>query len=760
MSDQSRDVGRASDALRAIPSDLQRDGWMRVGMAAKVAGITFEEFDSWSSTAETYTASDARAAWNSFKDQGSVGAGTLYYVAKQHGWDSSRWRKSKDAVRQLSSRSPTPGRAVAPSAKSRPGMGMGAAEVWARCEPATAAHGYILAKTGRPEGLRVVPAGDPLRIAGQSMAGALVVPVVPLAGGDPVSLQFIAAPVMAAQWKAAGRPSKLNLPGAAVAGVFTVGELEPAGTAFLCEGIGQAWACWKATGRAAVVCFGWGRVRAVAAELRQRDASARLVLVPDVGKEAEAQAIACEVGAAVAAMPEGWPVNADANDLAQRDGSDVLEKLLSGASEPPKPEVAVHPLARFIDLDAEPMAPRFVIPGFIGAGVVVIAGGHGIGKTSAILPLAMVVAGLHGRGDPLAPKHWRHVVYITEDTEQAWRMVTTVRKFGGLGLDAKTVRERLHFAKACRLQPVYVAQVAKTYREHFTRVCGGVEVPPLVVFDTKSAVFQMEDENSNSEGSAIVALLKQSFEGLPVWLVGHIAKNSMGRSDVAALSLRGGSAFEADANQVLYFLQEGDARRLVRGKTRFEADWQELAFRTHTVDITAPDEYGDPKAVTLRWCIAHPPEQRKEAQEQAQKAARRADAAALRREVLEVVQLAWQSRCPLNRFGVKTQVKRRGTVVQDCIEELLSERWLLEVEVPKKERTNPNRSSFFVSMDPHEHDAVVRGEGWPAYKQVIPDAWRKPVAPSVPELERTDIQISPVVPQEMRIASVPIPSVP
>ena len=65
---------------------------------------------------------------------------------------------------------------------------MGAAEAWARCNPAPAGHPYIRAKDGRAEGLRMVPEGDPLRIAGASVAGWLAVPVVPLAGGEPVSL--------------------------------------------------------------------------------------------------------------------------------------------------------------------------------------------------------------------------------------------------------------------------------------------------------------------------------------------------------------------------------------------------------------------------------------------------------------------------------------------------------------------------------------------------------------------------------------------
>jgi RecA-family ATPase len=721
------DKTRALSALHHLDPGCGRDDWHRIGRAGIAAGLDIADIDEWSSSAANYRGSaDVHAAFRTIKPEGGTGPGTLFRLAKAACWNepATGIRPSLRKTRAMSAK---------PPASARPEMS--ATEVWARCAPATAAHNYIVAKDGRPDGLRVVPAGDPLRIAGQAMAGALVVPVVPLAGGEPMSLQFVATPEQAATWRAAGRPSKLNLPGAPVAGVFIVGDVEPAGIAYVCEGIGQAWACWKATGRAAVVCFGWGRVRAVAAELRRRDASARLVLVPDVGREAEAEAIACEVGAAVAAMPPGKPANYDAADLAAEQGADVLAELLGNASEPPKPNAPVHPLARFLDLDAEPVAPRVIVPGFIGHGLVIIAGGHGVGKTTALLPLAMVTAGLHRPGDPLAPKHWRHVVYVTEDTEQARRIVAGLVKFGGLGLDAGTVCERLHIVEACRLEPSYVAQVASTYREQFTRTCKGVEVLPLVVFDTKSAVLELEDENSNSEASAAVAMLKQSFEGLPVWLVGHIAKASMGRADVAGLSLRGGSAFEADATQVLYLVKDGEARFLVRGKTRFEADWPELAIESHTAATVARDEFGDPRPVVLRWAIARPPEQsREEAQEQAKEAARKAEAAALRDEVRGAVEQAWQGGYPLNREGVKAKVKRNRAEVTDTIENLLAERWLHEVSIPAKERTNPKRASFLVNLTTEEHEAARRGEGWPLAKLVVPESWRKAAVESVPSV--------------------------
>ena len=311
------------DALHAIDPSCPRDEWHRIGRAAIAAGLSVEDVIRWSEPAANYSGErDTRAAFRSIKRDGGTTAATLWRAALDAGW-----RPPQADAKPAGMGSPGRQQKARHGPKKGPG-GASAAEVWARCKPATDGHPYIVAKQGRPDGLRVVLEGDGLRIAGASVARWLVVPVLPLAGAEPVSLQFIPPP---------GAGKKLNLPGASVAGVFTVGELAPGGTAYLCEGIGQAWACWKATGAAAVVCFGWGRVRAVAAELRQRDESARLVLVPDVGKEADAERIAREVGAAVAEMPEGWPLNADVNDYAQREGADALEALLSRASEPPKP---------------------------------------------------------------------------------------------------------------------------------------------------------------------------------------------------------------------------------------------------------------------------------------------------------------------------------------------------------------------------------------------------------------------------------------
>jgi RecA-family ATPase len=241
------------------------------------------------------------------------------------------------------------------------------------------------------DGLRVVPAGDPLRIMGESMAGALVVPVT--LDGAIKTLQFITAGDTAARLKAEGKPTKLNLPGASVEGWYSVGDLLPGGVAYLCEGIGAAWAAWIATGRAAVVCFGAGNIERVAKALRKQDSTAHLVLCPDTGKEAQAQAIAAAVGATVAEMPDGWPANSDLHDLGQRDGFDVVAALLDSAQAPPTPESLLKPVSVFDVLTNPAPPPEFVWADYIPCGVVTLMGAHGgTGKSTIALMLAVCAA--------------------------------------------------------------------------------------------------------------------------------------------------------------------------------------------------------------------------------------------------------------------------------------------------------------------------------------------------------------------------------
>jgi hypothetical protein len=102
--------------------------------------------------------------------------------------------------------------------KARP-AGTGAAEIRRRLEPATSSKPHIAGKQaeGVPlERLQVVPKGDSLCIAGQSVVGWLAVPMMPMEGGHPSSLQLIPP---------SGVGNKPNLPGLEVSGAFIVVDL-------------------------------------------------------------------------------------------------------------------------------------------------------------------------------------------------------------------------------------------------------------------------------------------------------------------------------------------------------------------------------------------------------------------------------------------------------------------------------------------------------------------------------------------------------
>jgi hypothetical protein len=381
---------RARDALHSIPADLPRDQWVKAGMAFHAAGGGFDDFDTWSAQAESYNAQACRATYRSFKTApGGVTAGALFGMARDHGWTESHQGKVSIDYEALMRKKPA-AKPIEPPRKPAPGMG--AAEVYTRCELATNAHPYIAAKraAGVPlDDLRVVPANDPLRIMGESMAGALVVPCMAI-DGTLSTLQLIPPPDVAARLKANDKPGKLNLPGCKVEGWFTLGTIAPGGVVYIVEGIGQGWACWQATGAAAVVCFGAGNMGKVATALRQMDDTARLVLVPDAGKEDDAQKIAAEIGAAVAAMPTGEANNFDANDLAQRDGMDVLALLLESASEPPKPPPLLKPVSVFDCITNPAPPPGFVWDGYLPRGNVALFGAHGgTGKSTIALMLAV-----------------------------------------------------------------------------------------------------------------------------------------------------------------------------------------------------------------------------------------------------------------------------------------------------------------------------------------------------------------------------------
>ena len=560
------DTDRARDALRAIPPDCDRETWVKVGMSAQAAGVDFDTFDTWSAGAENYDSRAARDVWRSIKPGKGVGAGTLYRVAAEHGW---RMGDSKPLQRPPQA----PRKAAEPPRKPAPGMSP--AEVWGRCLPATAAHPYAQAKglAGAPlEGLRVLPEGDPLRIAGEPMAGALVVPAY---GPDGAlqSLQVVAVGDAAARLKAQGKSAKMNLPGAPMAGAFfVVGDVLPGAPLYVCEGVGTAWACWQATGAAAVVCFGWGSVARVAADLRQRDASASLVLVPDVGKEQDAAEIAQAVGAAVAYMPQGEAQNFDANDLAQRDGADVLAELLEAATEPPKPAPRYKLLGADELRDLPPLAWRVrgVLP---AVGLAALYGPSASGKSFLAFDMAAAIAEGQRWFDcrvEAAP-----VVYAALEGEAGFKLRAQAWE---------TSRGRaLPDGLRMMLQPFKL-----TDGQDVLDLAAVVPAGAVVVVDTLNRAAPTADENSSRDMGEILEAAKtlQTLTRGLVLLVHHTGKN-------AAAGLRGHSSLFAAMDAAIEVSRDGDRREWKVAKSKDGIDGEARPFKLAVVPVGV-DDLGDP----------------------------------------------------------------------------------------------------------------------------------------------------------------------
>lgn len=714
------------DALLHCAACCTHDEWFRLLAAAKSAGVAQETALQWSASCEdAFDPRTFRSTWNSIKPDGGIKPGTLIAIAQSQGWQHKRQPKAcKPTARRVPNSEPP----------RRVKQEHSAAAIYQRTHQAGIGHGYFVNKgfvgLSAPDGVRVWNFPTHPTGGSESANGALLVPVIGSTGLT--SLQIIYTGTAAGDaLKASGEIEKRNLPGHTLGdGWFVIGELESASKAYVCEGICSAWTANLLTGNPAIVTFGVGRTRTVLERLKAQHGAIKPVLVADAGQEKAFLELASRYGGGVVCMPEASPANFDINDFWQ-DDPDAAKALLSEPTEFDQPqeideEPSLHRLNKFVHLDGKAKAPRWVIPGFIGQGVTVISGSQGVGKTTAILPLALTAAGLHG--GELMPRHWRHVVYISEDIEQVQRILTGITDHSGIGVTVEDLRERLHLVEAVRMDPYEVARAGDPYRKQFTRVVDGVEIPPLVVLDTKSAVLESEDENNNSEASRMMAALKQGFSGLPVWLIGHVAKTDINR--VENLTSRGANAIEADANQTIFLIRDKDRRYLKQGKTRFEPKWSELEITTDTAKVTAEDEFGFTESVLLRWGLAKPPTQsRSDAAATAQEQKRKEDEASLRQEVRDAVDTAWRTGMPLNRTGVKSTVRRKASEVHRVMITLLSERWLYEVTITEDRVVN-SKATFLVNLTTEEREALISHGTLPDDKLFIPPSLRKQKIPA------------------------------
>lgn len=551
------DIARARSALRALDPNCSREVWVRTGMAAKAAGLSLEDWTQWSSAGENFrNARDCETVWHSI-ESGGVTAATLYYMAQNSGWsDAGKPRQNVHTLRRSSSEASTVGlRERFRGAQALP------ARLWEHCEPATEAHPYILAKDGSPSGLRVVPNDSKEHIAGKPIAGWLAVPVRSLAG-DLRTLQLIPPP---------GAGAKLNMPGAAFEdGCYVVGDAAQSSAFFVVEGIGQAWACWKATGRAAVVAFGAGRMTTVCEAVRSAYPSAKLVLVPDRGKEQQAQDIAQRLHAHWVALPDDKPTNYDAADFTAEYGRDMLAQLLAAPTQPPMryrllspAQVAARPPLQWL--------VRCVLP---AQGLACVYGKSGSGKSFIAMDLcAAIASGQRWFNYRVRPAP---VAYVALEGEAGFsqRVLAWERHHG------RAMPPRLHFI----MQPFDLrkpedrADLPAAVRA--SGFAGGV-----LVIDTLNRASSGADENTSADMGELIEAAKElerELGGL-VLLIHHSGKDE-------SKGLRGHSSLHGALDAAIEVTRREGQRTWSIAKAKDGRDNRVHSFQLSEVEVGTDDE--------------------------------------------------------------------------------------------------------------------------------------------------------------------------
>jgi hypothetical protein len=253
-------------------------------------------------------------------------------------------------------------------------------------------------------------------------------------------------------------------------------------------------------------------------------------------------------------------------------------------------------------------APEFVLDGVLAAGAVVFAGERGLGKTSVLLPMMMAVAGVIDY--PIKASIRRRVFYVTEDIEQARRIIAAMHKHGLIKVDEQELQKMFRLCPAHRIPMdeaiCYPKTLVGDYQLNECLDGSTYKAPPVVVLDTVNATLQINELNDNSEISQAISRLREAFGTIPLIMVGHVPKAS--RGDANKATFNGAGAWENDTQQTLYLVQERGQRYLVMGKKRFIPNYSEYLIERHLAEFTSFDKlnrevvtkayYGIPEGVS------------------------------------------------------------------------------------------------------------------------------------------------------------------
>lgn len=348
--DTINDTDRIFSALSYIDA-ADRDLWLRMGMAVKseLGEPGFDTWDPWGQTAQNYDATDSKTVWRSIRPDGKVGIGSLFYEAKQRGWQDNGKRPPLTAAEIEERRRAAAERAAADAAeieRERADTAQKAVAILDASNPASADNAYLLRKRVLPANtLREIAVADVARIlgyipksSGEALEGRLV--VVPVQQGDTLSTVELI--------DGKGRKTTLAGRGSKAGGYWATGRpVDEVGVLLLGEGMATTLSASEATGLHGIAALASGNLLAVARFMRARYRYAEIVLLADLVKETglpdpSAVKAALDVGGKLA-IPDFGPVRdpgqKDFNDLHVARGAEAVRQAIASASRPVKADV-------------------------------------------------------------------------------------------------------------------------------------------------------------------------------------------------------------------------------------------------------------------------------------------------------------------------------------------------------------------------------------------------------------------------------------
>jgi hypothetical protein len=266
-------------------------------------------------------------------------------------------------------------------------------------------------------------------------------------------------------------------------------------------------------------------------------------------------------------------------------------------------EITEQPSLHWAEVDysltrLEPI--RYLVEGFLAHSLFVMAGQPGVGKTSALIALAMVQAGFEIDGCQLKTRKKRKTIFVTEDSDQIVRSLFAYGKH--FGIDPAQIAQTIVIIDARRSDVKDILKLAQNCEKH---TLDGQR--PWLVLDTANATLDLDDENDNAKVGQYLSSIKATLfvqMGVPVCITAHTNK-TISRQDSDAQA-RGASAFTGDATLTgILFLDKDEQRYLKLTKTRYEPTFREIRFDSQTFTEAVSDADGELQEIVCRVSIPH-----------------------------------------------------------------------------------------------------------------------------------------------------------